>query len=126
MWSVSGSGCSGNACGTLSAVTSTSVTYTAPTAGGTYLVTATSVADVTRSASATIGVTDLPGVFTYRNDGTRYLGHLHEPEIGLAFRKSVFAPPAAVLFCHRRAHERACSALSLSDDLEERARLCQL
>ena len=70
-WSVSGSGCSGTGCGTLSAITSTSVKYTAPTAGGVYLVTATSVADVTRSASATIGVTDLSGVFTYRNDHTR-------------------------------------------------------
>jgi hypothetical protein len=70
-WSVSGSGCSGNACGTLSAVTSTSVTYTAPTSGGVYLVTATSAANVTVSAVATIGVTNLTGVFTYRNDGTR-------------------------------------------------------
>src|SRR6266478_2418671 len=71
-WSVSGSGCSGAVCGTLSAMTSTSVTYTAPTAGGgVYLVTATSLADVTRSATATVGVTDLSGVFTYRNDSSR-------------------------------------------------------
>ena len=70
-WTVSGSACSGSACGTLSAVTSISATYTAPTAGGVYLVTATSVANVTVSAVATIGVTNLTGVFTYRNDGTR-------------------------------------------------------
>ena len=70
-WSVSGANCSGSACGTLSAPTSSSVNYTAPTAGGVYLVTATSVADVTRSASASIGVTDLAGVFTYRNDNLR-------------------------------------------------------
>ena len=70
-WSVSGSGCSSNACGTLSAVTSTTVKYTAPTTAAVYLVTATSVADPTKTASATIGVTDLAGVFTYRNDGTR-------------------------------------------------------
>src|SRR5580658_1755372 len=70
-WSVSGSSCSGSACGTLSSATTTSVKYTAPTTGGVYTVTATSVANVTKSATATIGVTDLPGVFTYRNDGTR-------------------------------------------------------
>jgi Concanavalin A-like lectin/glucanases superfamily/Chitobiase/beta-hexosaminidase C-terminal domain/IPT/TIG domain/Fibronectin type III domain len=70
-WTVSGSSCSGSACGTLSSVTSTSATYTAPTSGGVYLVMATSVANVTVSAAATIGVTNLTGVFTYRNDGTR-------------------------------------------------------
>ena len=70
-WSVSGSGCSGSACGVLSAVTATSATFTAPTTAGIYLVTATSVADGTKFASATMGVTDLGGVYTYRNDGTR-------------------------------------------------------
>src|SRR4029077_21182756 len=70
-WSVSGAGCSGAACGTLSLATSTTAQYTAPAAGGVYSVTATSVANTTRSATATIGVTDLSGVFTYRNDGTR-------------------------------------------------------
>jgi hypothetical protein len=77
-WSVSGSSCSGNACGTLSAATSTSVKYTAPTTGGDYLVIATSVANVTKSATATIGVTDLAGVYTYRNDGTRTSVNGHE------------------------------------------------
>ena len=70
-WSVSGSNCSGNTCGTLSGVTSTSVSYTAPLTGGVYLVTATSIADVTRTATASIGVTDLAGVYTYRNDNLR-------------------------------------------------------
>ncbi len=70
-WSVSGTGCSGAACGTLSLATATSAQYTSPTTGGVYSVTATSVANTTRSATATIGVTDLSGVFTYRNDGTR-------------------------------------------------------
>jgi chitodextrinase len=70
-WSLSGSGCSGSACGTLSAATTTSVTYTAPTVGGVYLLTATSVADVTKSATASMGVTDLAGVYTYRNDSLR-------------------------------------------------------
>jgi hypothetical protein len=36
-----------------------------------YSVTATSVADVTKSASASIGVTDLPGVLTYHNNLSR-------------------------------------------------------
>src|SRR6266851_3453315 len=70
-WSLSGSSCSGAGCATLSLATATSVQYTAPTTGGVYSVTATSVANVARSATATIGVTDLSGVFTYRNDGTR-------------------------------------------------------
>lgn len=70
-WSVSGSGCSGNTCGTLSAATSTTVKYTAPATAGVYFVTATSVSDTTKTALASIGVTDLAGVFTYRNDGTR-------------------------------------------------------
>jgi len=70
-WSVSGSSCSGSACGTLSGATAATVKYTAPTTGGAYLVTATSVANVTKSATATIGVTDLAGVYTYRNDQTR-------------------------------------------------------
>ena len=77
-WTVSGPSCSGSACGTLSAATSTSVKYTAPTTGGAYLVTATSVANVTKSATGTIGVTDLAGVYTYRNDGTRTSVNGHE------------------------------------------------
>ena len=43
----------------------------APNSAGVVTVTATSVADVTKSASATIGVTDLTGVFTYHNDLSR-------------------------------------------------------
>jgi Concanavalin A-like lectin/glucanases superfamily/Chitobiase/beta-hexosaminidase C-terminal domain/IPT/TIG domain/Fibronectin type III domain len=77
-WSVSGPSCSGSACGTLSGATATSVKYTAPTTGGDYLVTATSVANVTKIATATIGVTDLAGVYTYRNDGTRTSINSHE------------------------------------------------
>jgi hypothetical protein len=42
--------------------------YGAPSAAGIYTVTATSAADVTKSASATIAVTDLAGVLTYHND----------------------------------------------------------
>jgi hypothetical protein len=70
-WSASGSGCSGSTCGTFMSTTKTSATYVAPSTAGSYTVTATSVADGTRSASATIGVTDLPGVLTYHNNISR-------------------------------------------------------
>ncbi len=46
-------------------------TYTAPASAGVYVVTATSATDVTQSASVTIGVTDLTGVFTYHNNLSR-------------------------------------------------------
>ncbi len=45
--------------------------YTPPSAGGTHTVTATSVAVPTSSASASVAVTDLAGVFTYHNDLSR-------------------------------------------------------
>lgn len=47
------------------------VTFTAPSSPGVYTVTATSASDVSQMASATIGVTDLHGVFTYHNDLSR-------------------------------------------------------
>src|SRR5437016_1855415 len=62
-WTLAGAGCSGSACGTLSATSSASgvpITYTAPAtvpANPTVTLTATSVANSTRSASATITVT---------------------------------------------------------------------
>lgn len=71
-WSISGPGCAGAACGTLSKVTSTSATYTAPasvTASLTVTVTATSVDQPTQSAKSSpfyvmrppsIVTTDLP------------------------------------------------------------------
>ena len=62
-WSVS-------AGGTLSGQTTTTASFSAATAG-VYTITATSIADVTKSASATIGVTNLAGVFTYHNDLSR-------------------------------------------------------
>ncbi len=73
-WTASGSGCSGTACGTFSSgssLTGVGVTYTAPASGGSYTITATSVTDITVNASITIGVTDLPGVFTWHNDLNR-------------------------------------------------------
>src|SRR5258707_5731200 len=45
--------------------------YAAPAAGGTHTVAARSAADTTISASASIAVTDLTGVFTYHNDLSR-------------------------------------------------------
>jgi hypothetical protein len=75
-WSAAGSGCSGAACGSITNVAtppapSTSATFVAPSTPGVYTITATSVTDVTKSASATIGVTNLPGVITYHNDLSR-------------------------------------------------------
>lgn len=70
-WSASGTSCSGTACGSFANVTSTSATYVAPSTSGVYSITATSVADVTKSASNSIGVTDLSGVLTYHNNLSR-------------------------------------------------------
>jgi hypothetical protein len=64
-WSISPSG------GSFSATTSLSgakVTFTAPSTAGVYTVTATAVNDSDAIASATLGVTDLAGVYTYHND----------------------------------------------------------
>ena len=45
--------------------------YTPPATAGTHTVTATSVAVPSAAASASVAVTDLPGVFTYHNDVAR-------------------------------------------------------
>ncbi len=63
VWSLSGAGCSGAACGTLSGVTTSSVTYTAPTAvpaPATVTLTATSIADSSKSAPAIISISATP------------------------------------------------------------------
>ena len=73
-WTAAGSSCSGSACGTFSAgssLTGVGVTYTAPASAGVYTITATSATDVTVSASITIGVTDLAGVYTWHNNLNR-------------------------------------------------------
>ena len=58
--------------GTFSAQTATTATYVAPNSpGGGITITATSKADATKSATATIAVTDLAGVTTYHNDVAR-------------------------------------------------------
>lgn len=76
-WSATGAGCPGT-CGAFGQVTSTSATYIAPNFAGLVAVTATSKADGTKSASATIGVTDLTGVTTYHNDLSRDGANIHE------------------------------------------------
>src|SRR5208337_3153733 len=73
-WMATGAGCSGNTCGTFSASPSLSgapVTYTAPSSAGVYTITATSATDMTTSASITVGVTDLAGVFTWHDNLNR-------------------------------------------------------
>ena len=60
-WSLSGSGCTGASCGTLSNNTTTSVTYTAPTAAprpADVTLTATSVADSSKSSPVQITISD--------------------------------------------------------------------
>jgi hypothetical protein len=59
-WSLSGTGCSGSACGTLSSVTITSVTYNGPAnlpTPASVTLTATSISDTTKTSSAAITVT---------------------------------------------------------------------
>jgi hypothetical protein len=63
-WSVTGGGI-------FSTQGGTTATFVAPATAGVVTVTATSKADATKSASATIGVTDLAGVTTYHNDLSR-------------------------------------------------------
>jgi len=60
--------------GSFSSATSSSgaqVTLTGPPAAGVYTITASSTIDPTQSASIQIGVTDLPGVYTFHNDLAR-------------------------------------------------------
>ena len=77
-WSASGPACSGTTCGTFARVTSNSATYVAPNTAGIYSISAISVADVTKRASTSIGVTDLTGVLTYHNNLSRDGTNIHE------------------------------------------------
>jgi hypothetical protein len=84
-WSLSGAGCSGAACGSLSRVTTTSVTYIAPSnipSPATLAVTATSIGDTTKSASATITVTQ--GVLTVVLNPKRAAVTLASPPVQFA------------------------------------------
>lgn len=69
-WSASG--------GSFSSQGKTTATFVAPNSTGNVTITATSVADATKSASATIGITDLAGVTTYHNDLSRDGVNSHE------------------------------------------------
>ncbi len=67
-WSISPAG---GSFGSSTSTSGTKVTFTAPASAGVYTVTATSVSDPTATASLTVGVTDLKGVYTYHNDAAR-------------------------------------------------------
>jgi fibronectin type 3 domain-containing protein len=62
--------------------------YTPPPTAGTHTISATSVADVTKSASASIAVTDLTGVTTYHNDLSRDGANTHEFALSTATVKT--------------------------------------
>src|SRR5579871_971679 len=71
-WSFSSTGSTtGGSFSSPTSASGTPVTFTAPSGAGVVTITASSVSDLTKTASATIGVTDLPGVFTYHNDNAR-------------------------------------------------------
>jgi chitodextrinase len=57
--------------GSFTAQTNSSAAYVAPNTAGLITITATSIADSTKSASAILGVTDLNVVGTYHNDNAR-------------------------------------------------------
>jgi len=69
-WSISPS-VSGNPFNPSHSATGAAVTFTAPGTAGVYIITATSVADNSKSASITVGATDLAGMFTYHNNLSR-------------------------------------------------------
>jgi len=64
--------------GTFSSQGKTTATFVAPNSTGNVTITATSIADVTKSASAILAVTDLTGVTTYHNDLSRDGVNSHE------------------------------------------------
>src|SRR5882724_5892408 len=73
-WSSSGGG-------SFSPATSTSgnaVTFTAPASAGVVTITATSIADGSKAATATVGFTDLAGVTTFLNGNSRQGANLQE------------------------------------------------
>ena len=66
-WSLTGTGCTGAACGTLSNTTTSAATYTAPalvTSNLTVSVTATSVTNTGKTASSTVVVSPAPAITT--------------------------------------------------------------
>jgi hypothetical protein len=85
-WTVDGIAGGSSTVGTVSATGF----YTPPATAGTHTITATSQADTTKSASATIAVTDLAGVFTYHNDIGRTGQNLQEYALTPANVKTSF------------------------------------
>ena len=73
-WSVTG----GGVFSAPSSLSGTPVTYTAPAVAGSVTIAASSKADGTKTASTTIGVTDLAAVSTYQNDNQRTGQNTHE------------------------------------------------
>lgn len=67
-WSVSPSGGSFTPA---QSTNGTTTTFTAPGTAGVYTITATSISNKTKSTSVALGVTDLAGVYTHRNDVAR-------------------------------------------------------
>ena len=67
-WSV---GAGGGTFSPASSASGTPVTFTAGTTAGTYTITATSLTDGSVSATISVGVTDLAGVYTFHNDLAR-------------------------------------------------------
>jgi large repetitive protein len=66
-WMLSGTGCSGSACGTLSGSTTTTVVYTAPASPASSFmatITATSAGDTTKSATVNLTVAVAPSIST--------------------------------------------------------------
>jgi hypothetical protein len=68
-WSVTPSG--GGSFSKTTSASGEAVTYTAPATPGAYTITATGATNGTQTATATIAVTDLAGVYTYHNDVAR-------------------------------------------------------
>lgn len=84
-WTMSGSGCSGSACGALSNQSSTSVTYTAPTSvttGFSVTITATSVKETSVTGSVTLNVPANPSI-------TTALGALAGGQVGSSYTATV-------------------------------------
>ena len=73
-WSSSG----GGSFSSTTSLSGVAVTFTAPSSAGVVTITATSVADGLKTATATIGVTDLPAVWTHLNGNLRQGANLQE------------------------------------------------
>ncbi|PYU08713.1 MAG: hypothetical protein DMG34_01220 [Acidobacteria bacterium] len=92
---------SSNGGGSFAPATSTSgnaVTFTAPASAGVVTITATSIADGTKAATATVGVTDLAGVTTYLNGNSRQGANLQEQALATSGATAVNSTNFGKLF----------------------------